>query len=244
MDYLHLYREHGCVLEIGGSDQWGNITAGVDLVHRAEGESVHALATPLLVDASGRKFGKSEGNAVWLSPDLTSPYAFYQYFLNVEDASVVSMLKALTDRTREQITELERQVQEEPFRREAQRTLAADVTTLVHGPEATAAVQRASEALFGRGELAELDLSTLTDATNELAGAEVALGTPVVEALVLSGLADSRSAARRVIGEGGASVNNVKISDVESVLSEDRFLHGRVAVLKRGRKNLAVARRG
>jgi tyrosyl-tRNA synthetase len=244
MDYLHLYREHGCVLQIGGSDQWGNITAGVDLVHRAEGESVHALATPLLVDASGRKFGKSEGNAVWLSPDLTSPYAFYQYFLNVEDASVVSMLKALTDRTREQITELERQVQEEPFRREAQRTLAADVTTLVHGPEATAAVQRASEALFGRGELAELDLSTLTDATNELAGAEVALGTPVVEALVLTGLADSRSAARRVIGEGGASVNNVKISDVESVLSEDRFLHGRVAVLKRGRKNLAVARRG
>jgi tyrosyl-tRNA synthetase len=244
MDYLYLFREHGCVLQIGGSDQWGNITAGVDLVHRADGAAVHALATPLLVDPSGRKFGKSEGNAVWLSADLTSPYAFYQYFLNVEDAVVVSMLKALTDRTVDEIAQLERQVQDEPFRRAAQRTLAADVTTLVHGPDATAAVQHASEALFGRGELTELDLPTLTDATNELAGAEVSPGTSVVEALVLTGLVDSRSAARRVIGEGGASVNNVKVSDVESVLSEDRFLHGQVAVLKRGRKNLAVARRG
>jgi tyrosyl-tRNA synthetase len=244
MDYLHLYREHGCVLQIGGSDQWGNITAGVDLVHRADGASVHALATPLLVDPSGRKFGKSEGNAVWLSADLTSPYAFYQYFLNVEDAVVVAMLKALSDRTRDEISELERQVRDEPFRRAAQRTLAADVTTLVHGPEATAAVQRASEALFGRGDLTDLDLPTLTDATNELAGAEVPPGTTVVEALVLTGLVDSRSAARRVIGEGGASVNNVKIGDIESVLSEDRFLHGRLAVLKRGRKHLAVARRG
>jgi tyrosyl-tRNA synthetase len=243
MDYLHLHREHGCVLQIGGSDQWGNITAGVDLVHRADGVSVHALATPLLVDPSGRKFGKSEGNAVWLSADLTSPYAFYQYFLNVEDTVVAAMLKALTDRTQDEIAQLERQVQAEPFRRAAQRTLAADVTTLVHGPDATAAVQRASEALFGRGELAGLDLPTLTDATNELAGAEVPPGTSVVEALVLTGLADSRSAARRVIGEGGASVNNVKVSDVEAVLSDDRFLHGQVAVLKRGRKHLAVARR-
>jgi tyrosyl-tRNA synthetase len=243
MDYLHLHREHGCVLQIGGSDQWGNITAGVDLVHRADGVSVHALATPLLVDPSGRKFGKSEGNAVWLSADLTSPYAFYQYFLNVEDTVVAAMLKALTDRTQDEIAQLERQVQAEPFRRAAQRTLAADVTTLVHGPDATAAVQRASEALFGRGELAGLDLPTLTDATNELAGAEVPPGTSVVEALVLTGLADSRSAARRVIGEGGASVNNVQVSDVEAVHSDDRFLHGQVAVLKRGRKHLAVARR-
>jgi tyrosyl-tRNA synthetase len=243
MDYLHLHREHGCVLQIGGSDQWGNITAGVDLVHRADGVSVHALATPLLVDPSGRKFGKSEGNAVWLSADLTSPYAFYQYFLNVEDTVVAAMLKALTDRTQDEIAQLERQVQAEPFRRAAQRTLAADVTTLVHGPDATAAVQRASEALFGRGELAGLDLPTLTDATNELAGAEVPPGTSVVEALVLTGLADSRCAARRVMGEGGASVNNVKVSDVEAVLSDDRFLHGQVAVLKRGRKHLAVARR-
>jgi tyrosyl-tRNA synthetase len=144
IDFLELYRSHGCTLQIGGSDQWGNITSGVDLVHRAEGVSVHALATPLLVDSTGRKFGKSEGNAVWLSADMTSPYAFYQYFLNVEDASVVAMLKALTDRTREEIADLEKQVAEEPFRRTAQRTLAADVTALVHGAEATAAVQGAT----------------------------------------------------------------------------------------------------
>ena len=170
LDYLELYRSRGCTLQIGGSDQWGNITAGVDLVHRVEGRSVHALATPLLVDSTGRKFGKSEGNAVWLSADMTSPYAFYQYFLNVEDASVVSMLKALSDRSREEILELERQVEQEPFRRAAQKTLAADVTTLVHGAAATAAVQAASEALFGKGDLSSLDPGTLVDATSELPG--------------------------------------------------------------------------
>ncbi|HKX66545.1 MAG TPA: tyrosine--tRNA ligase [Intrasporangium sp.] len=243
LDYLHLFRAHGCTLQIGGSDQWGNITAGVDLVHRAEGASVHALATPLLVDSSGRKFGKSEGNAVWLSADMTSPYAFYQYFLNVEDASVVAMLKALTDRSRAEIEELERQVKEEPFRRAAQRVLAADVTTLVHGRAATEAVQAASEALFGKGELAVLDAGTLVDATNELPGADVGVGTSFVDAMVASGLVESRKAARRAIGEGGASLNNVKVTDPELVLAADDFLHGRVAVLKRGRKSLAAARR-
>lgn len=243
LDYLHLFRAHGCTLQIGGSDQWGNITAGVDLVHRVEGASVHALSTPLLVDSSGRKFGKSEGNAVWLSADMTSPYAFYQYFLNVEDASVVAMLKALTDRSRAEIAELERQVKEEPFRRAAQRTLAADVTTLVHGEEATEAVQAASEALFGKGELDVLDVGTLVDATNELPGADVGVGTSFVDAMVAAGLVESRKAARRAIGEGGASLNNVKVTDPELVLVQDDFLHGRVAVLKRGRKSLAAARR-
>jgi tyrosyl-tRNA synthetase len=243
LDYLELYRTRDCILQIGGSDQWGNITAGVDLVHRVEGATVHALATPLLVDSEGRKFGKSEGNAVWLSADMTSPYAFYQYFLNVEDASVVTMLKALTNRTREEIADLEKQVADEPFRRTAQRTLAADVTTLVHGPEATRAVQAASEALFGKGELAELDERTLRDATAELAGAEVPPGASVVEALVATGLVESRNAARRVIAEGGVSVNNAKLTDVEAVLGEGDFLHGAVAVLKRGRKHLAAARR-
>jgi tyrosyl-tRNA synthetase len=244
LDYLELYRTRDCVLQIGGSDQWGNITAGVDLVHRVEGATVHALATPLLVDSEGRKFGKSEGNAVWLSADMTSPYAFYQYFLNVEDASVVTMLKALTNRTRDEIAALEKQVADEPFRRTAQRTLAADVTTLVHGPEATRAVQAASEALFGKGELAELDERTLRDATAELAGAEVPPGASVVEALVATGLVESRNAARRVIAEGGVSVNNAKLTDSEAVLGEGDFLHGAVAVLKRGRKHLAAARRG
>ena len=157
LDYLELYRAHGCTLQTGGSDQWGNITAGVDLVHRAEGASVHALTTPLITDASGVKYGKSEGNAIWMSADMTSPYAFYQYFLNVEDASVVRLLKFFSDRGHEEIAELERQVRDEPFRRAAQRTLAADVTTLVHGADATAAVQAASEALFGKGDLATLD---------------------------------------------------------------------------------------
>jgi len=243
LDYLELYRSRGCTLQIGGSDQWGNITAGVDLVHRVEGRSVHALATPLLVDSTGRKFGKSEGNAVWLSADMTSPYVFYQYFLNVEDASVVGMLKALSDRSREEIVELERQVAEEPFRRAAQKALAADVTTLVHGPAATASVQAASEALFGKGDLAGLDASTLSDATAELPGAAVSVGTSVVDALVAVGLVDSRNSARRAIGDGGASLNNVKLTDPEQVLGEGDFLHGTVAVIKRGRRNLAAARR-
>jgi tyrosyl-tRNA synthetase len=242
-DYLHLYREFGCTLQTGGSDQWGNLTAGVDLIHKAEGASVHLLTTPLLADAAGNKFGKSEGNAVWLSADMFSPYAFYQYFLNIEDASVIQMVKVFTDRTRDEVEELEKQVAEEPFRRTAQKTLAADITRLVHGVEETDAVQAASEALFGKGELTGLDARTLRDATAELPGADLEPGTPVVEALVAVGLVESRKAARRVIDEGGASVNNVKVTDAEAALGEDDFLHGSVAVLKRGRKSMAAARR-
>ena len=242
LDYLELYRVHGCTLQTGGSDQWGNITAGVDLVHKAEGATVHALVTPLITDAAGVKYGKSEGNAIWMSADMTSPYAFYQYFVNVEDASVVKLLKFFTDRSASEIAELERQVREEPFRRAAQRALAADVTTLVHGAAASAAVQAASEALFGNGDLEALDEGTLVDATEELPGATVAAGTSVVDALVAVGLVDSRNAARRAIGEGGASVNNTKVADPERVLGADDFLHGRVALLRRGRKSLAAAR--
>jgi tyrosyl-tRNA synthetase len=242
LDYLELYRVHGCTLQTGGSDQWGNITAGVDLIHKAEGATVHALVTPLITDAAGVKYGKSEGNAIWMSPDMTTPYAFYQYFVNVEDASVVKLLKFFTDRTADQIADLERQVREEPFRRAAQRTLAADVTTLVHGAEASAAVQAASEALFGNGDLKALDERTLVDATEELPGAAVTVGVSVVDALVAVGLVESRNAARRAIGEGGASVNNTKVADPERVLGADDFLHGRVALLRRGRKSLAAAR--
>lgn len=242
MDYLQLFRTYGCTLEIGGSDQWGNITAGVDLVHRVEGETVHALATPLLTDSTGRKFGKSEGNAVWLSADMTTPYAFYQYFLNTEDASVIALLKALTDLPREQIEELERQVAEEPFRRAAQRTLAEQVTTLVHGAGATEAVKAASEALFGKGDVQALDAGTLRDATSELPGAVVPPGSELVDALVAVGIADSRNGARRLVTEGGISVNNVKVVQVDAVLEERDYLHGEVALLKRGRKHLAAAR--
>jgi tyrosyl-tRNA synthetase len=243
LDYLELYRSRGCTLQTGGSDQWGNITAGVDLIHRAEGASVHALATPLLTDAAGTKFGKSEGNAVWLSADMTSPYAFFQYFLNVEDASVVRLLKVFTDRTPAQVEALQQSLREKPFLREAQKALAGDITTLVHGAEATAAVQAASEALFGRGDLATVDPGTLLAATGELPGAGVAVGASVVDALVAVGLVDSRNAARRVIAEGGASVNNAKITDADRVLADEDFLGGQVAVLRRGRRNLAAARR-
>ena len=242
MDYLQLFRDRGCTLEIGGSDQWGNITAGVDLVHRVEGKTVHALATPLLTDSTGRKFGKSEGNAVWLSADMTTPYAFYQYFLNTEDASVISLLKALTDLPRAEIEELERQVEEEPFRRAAQRTLAEQVTTLVHGQAATDAVKAASEALFGKGDVSALDANTLRDATSELPGAQVQPGAELVDALVAVGIADSRNAARRLVTEGGVSLNNVKVDSVTVVLEEKDYLHGQVALLKRGRKHLAAAR--
>jgi len=243
LDYLHLYREFGCTLQTGGIDQWGNLTAGVDLIHRVEHAAVHLLTTPLVTRADGTKFGKSEGNAVWLSAELTSPYAFYQYWINVEDALVIGYLKIFTDRSRAEIEALEASVAQTPFKREAQRTLAADVTTLVHGAPATADVQAASEALFGKGDPAALDARTLHDATVELPGAPVAPGDSLVDALVATGLVESRNAARRVISDGGASVNNVKVTDLEAVLAEGDFLHGQVALVRRGRKSLAAARR-
>jgi tyrosyl-tRNA synthetase len=240
LDYLQLFRDYECTLQTGGNDQWGNLTAGSDLIHRVEGESVHLLTTPLLTDSSGEKFGKSAGNAIWLSADMTSPYAFYQYWLNVEDASVVTLLKVFTDRSREQVAALEAEVAERPFAREAQRALAADVTTLVHGAAATEAVQRASAALFGREDLEGLDDATLRDALAELPTAKVEAGTSVADAFADAGLSPSRSAARRTIAEGGAYVNNVKVEDVDAVLAADQLLHGRFAVLRRGKKSLAA----
>jgi tyrosyl-tRNA synthetase len=242
LDYLQLYRDFGCTLQTGGNDQWGNLTAGSDLIHRVEGASVHLLTTPLLTDSSGEKFGKSAGNAIWLSPEMTSPYAFYQYWLNVEDASVLTLLKVFTDRSQEEIADLGQQVVEEPYRRAAQKALAADVTTLVHGAAATASVQAASAALFGKGDLRALDARTLADATAELPGGAVQVGMSVVEAFVAVGLVESRNAARRVIVEGGASVNGEKVTDVERVLGAADLLHGRVVVLRRGRKALAAGR--
>ena len=241
-DFLELFRTMGCTLQIGGSDQWGNLTAGVDLIHRVEGVSVHALTSPLLTDSTGTKFGKSEGNAVWLSADMTTPYAFYQYFLNIEDASVVQLIKVFTDLDQAEIAALEDQVAREPFRRTAQRTLAAEMTTLVHGPAATAAAQAASEALFGRGDLTALDPHTLADATAELPGAQLGTGSSVTDALVATGLVDSRNAARRAVGDGAVSLNGAKIHDAEHVLSEEDFLHGVAAVLRRGKKSLAAVR--
>ncbi|MFK5689816.1 tyrosine--tRNA ligase [Ornithinimicrobium sp. LYQ92] len=242
LDYLHLYREHGCTLQTGGADQWGNLTAGVDLVHRAEGASVHLLTTPLITDEAGQKYGKSEGNAVWLSPEMTSPYAFYQYWINVADGEVAKLLRVFTDRTPEQVSELETSARERPHLREGQRALAADVTTLVHGPEATAQVETASSVLFGKGDPTALEARTLRDATAELPGADVPPGSSVIEALVATGLAESKGAARRLVADGGISVNNAKVVDVEAELAPAAYLHGQVALLRRGRKSLAAAR--
>jgi tyrosyl-tRNA synthetase len=243
LDYLHLYRTYGCTLQTGGNDQWGNLTAGSDLINRAEHQSVHLMTTPLVTKADGTKFGKTEGGTVWLDREMMSPYAFYQFWINTEDASVIGYLKTFTDRTRDEIETLEMSLAKTPFKREAQRALAADVTTLVHGSDATTAVQAASEALFGKGDPAGLDARTLQDATAELPGGDVAPGDSVVDALVATGLVESRNAARRVIGDGGASVNNVKVTDPDAVLTEGDFLHGQVALVRRGRKSLAAARR-
>ncbi|WP_432501952.1 tyrosine--tRNA ligase [Kineococcus arenarius] len=244
-DYLQLHRRHGCSLQLGGSDQWGNITAGCELVRRVDGATVHALATPLLTKADGTKFGKTESGAVWLDPQLTSPYAFYQFWLNAEDSQVEGYLKAFSFRDREEITDLGRQAREAPKARAAQRALAHEVTALVHGEQVARAVQDASAALFGGSDLAGIDQATLAGALAELPTASPAsLDVPVVQLLAETGLAPSRSAARRTIAEGGAYVNNTKVTDVEATLAtataDAPLLHGRYAVLRRGRKSLAA----
>jgi tyrosyl-tRNA synthetase len=238
LDYLHLYREYGCRLQIGGSDQWGNITSGTDLIHRAEGVSVHALATPLITDSSGRKFGKSEGNAVWLDAELTSPYAFSQFWLNSDDADVVDRLKVFTFLPRAEIERLAGLVETEPHRREAQRALAREVTGLVHGTAAADAAFAAADALFGQGDLAALDAGTLRAAVAELPSATAGGGATVAQLLVEAGLTSSLSESRRAIDQGGVYLNNVRVEDPAATL-DGAFLAGGVAVLRRGKKTLA-----
>ncbi|WP_066943925.1 tyrosine--tRNA ligase [Microtetraspora fusca] len=238
-DYLELYRRHDCALQLGGSDQWGNITAGVDLIRRVEGAHVHGLTGKLITKADGTKFGKTAGGAIWLDPALTSPYAFYQYWLNADDRDVVRFLKVFTFRSQEEIAELEKAVAERPAARVAQRTLAEDVTTLVHGEAELARVVAASRALFGQGSLEELDARTLESALAEVPKATVpALGISYVDLLAESGLVDSKSAARRAVKEGGAYLNNVKITDEEYVPGQDDLLHGRFLVLRRGKRTI------
>jgi tyrosyl-tRNA synthetase len=242
MDFLELYRRYGCTLQTGGSDQWGNLTAGTELTRKAEGATVHALATPLITKADGTKFGKTESGTVWLDPTLTSPYSFYQFWLNQADADVVGYLKVFTFLSRDEIGELERAVAEEPFKREAQRVLAREVTVLVHGEQAADAVIQASQSLFGRGELAGLDEATLAGCAQELGGADVAAGVEVVDALVAAGVVESRSAARRAIAEGGAYVNNVKIEAEDATLGTDDALAGGYIVLRRGKKTVGLVK--
>ncbi|HEU4515062.1 MAG TPA: tyrosine--tRNA ligase [Nocardioidaceae bacterium] len=242
MDYLNLYRDFGVTLQTGGSDQWGNITAGVDLIRRVTGGHVNALATPLVTKADGTKFGKTESGTVWLDASMTSPYAFYQFWLNSDDRDVVDLLRYYTFRTREEIAELEEQTREKPFMRAAQRALADDVTTLVHGAEETERIKAASAALFGGGELTELSVETLGAALREAGSVQVKSGEGMpsfVDLLVETGLVASKGAARRTISEGGAYLNNRRVADPELVPTSDDLIGGAWMVLRRGKKHLA-----
>jgi tyrosyl-tRNA synthetase len=270
LDYLELYRRQDCTLQVGGSDQWGNLVAGVDLIRRAEGGSVHALATPLITKPDGTKYGKTEGGAIWISPDLMSPYAFYQFWLNVGDAEVPGLLKVFTFRSREEIEDLERQTAERPQARVGQRTLAEDVTTLVHGADACQRVIAASRALFGQGDLREIDIRTLADACTEVPHTEIFLraepadpgdgrgnaggeggdsgdsdssqpGMPTVaDLMALTGIVPSKSAARRAIAEGGASLNNRKITSEDAAPERSDLLHDRYLIVRRGKRTVGA----
>ncbi|WP_284796578.1 tyrosine--tRNA ligase [Corynebacterium rhinophilum] len=242
-DFAHLHNEYDCVLQIGGGDQWGNIVSGVDLNRRVNGVKVHGLTVPLVTDAEGNKFGKSTGGGkLWLDPELTSPYSWYQYFINAGDAVVIDYLRWFTFLNQEEIAELERKVEQEPHKREAQRVLAREMTTLVHGAQATEAVELASQALFGRAELQDLDESTLSSALQETEVVEVSRQATILDLLVESGLEKSKGAARRTVGEGGAYVNNQRIEDIEWSPSSQDLLHGSWLVLRKGKKRFAGAR--
>jgi tyrosyl-tRNA synthetase len=246
LDFLELYRQYGCTLQTGGSDQWGNLTSGTDLIQHAEHASVHLIATPLVTKADGTKYGKTEGGGtVWLGAELMSPYAFFQFWLNVEDASVGQMLRIFTFRSRGDIEALEESARSHPQLREGQRALAREVTSLVHGAIAAARAEQASQALFGSGELAALDDATLRDATAELPSAVVRRveGDPlpsVLDLLTETGLSPSRSAARRAVAEGGAYVNNQRVTDEGHIPTDGDLLAGRWLLLRRGKRHLAA----
>ncbi|KQP62361.1 tyrosine--tRNA ligase [Nocardioides sp. Leaf285] len=240
MDYLALFRDHGVTLQFGGSDQWGNLTGGVELVRRADGASVHAFATPLITKTDGTKYGKTEGGALWLDPGMTSPYAFFQFWLNVEDEKVGELLRIFTFLPRAEIEALEAQHAEKPFLRVGQKALAEHVTTLVHGAEETARIQAASAALFGGGDMSGLSADTLGAALREAGSVQVDRGDGlpgVLDLLVGAGLAKSRGEARRTVSEGGAYVNNVRITDPDHVPSSEDLVGGTWLVLRKGKKS-------
>ncbi|WP_436773655.1 tyrosine--tRNA ligase [Yinghuangia sp. YIM S09857] len=247
-DFLELYRRHGCTMQIGGSDQWGNITAGLDLIRRVTANqphgSAHGLTANLLTKADGTKFGKTEGGAVWLDPELTTPYAFYQFWLNSDDRDVSRYLRTFSFRSHEEIEELELAAAERPAARAAQRALAEELTTMVHGADQCAAAVEASKALFGQGDLKALDAATVAAAVAELPSAQVAELPSVVDGLVATELAASKSAARRTIKEGGAYVNNVKVTSEDAMLTASDLLHGRWALLRRGKRNVGAVEVG
>jgi tyrosyl-tRNA synthetase len=244
-DYLQLFRRHGCRLQVGGSDQWGNIVGGVELIRRVESGTAHALTAPLVTDAEGRKFGKSTGGGnLWLDPEMTSPYSWYQYFVNAGDGDALKYLRMFTFLPREEMDELTRETEERPHLRAAQRRLAQEFTDLVHGEDQTRRVIAASEALFGRGELRELDEATLDAAMAQAPTGDVRLADKpsIVDLLVAAGLAPSKGAARRTVNEGGAYVNNTKVGGEEWTPAVADLLHGRWLVLRRGKRNTAGVR--
>lgn len=242
MDYLELHRRHDCRLQTGGSDQWGNLTAGVELIRRVEGASVHALATPLVTKADGTKYGKTESGTVWLDPAMTTPYAFHQFWMQAEDAKVAEYLRTFSFRSPAEIDALIAEHEQRPQARLAQRALAADVTTQVHGEAELIAAEQAAQALFGRAELSTLPENTLVAALAEAPRATLPTGElmpSVVDALVATGLAASRGAARRTVDEGGAYVNNQRITGPDEPLPTDMLLHGRWMVLRKGKRSVA-----
>ena len=245
MDFLELNRRHGVTLQFGGSDQWGNLTGGVELLRRADGVRAHAFATPLITKADGTKYGKTEGGALWLDPDMLSPYAFHQFWLNAEDEKVGELLRIFTFLPREEIERVEAEHAEKPFLRLAQRTLADEVTTLVHGRAQTEQATAAAAALFGGGDLRALDAATLAAALAEAGTTDVPAGEgphAVVDLLVASGLCSSRSEARRAVTEGGAYLNNERVPGVDTVVTDGDLLAGSLLVLRRGKKRFAGVR--
>jgi tyrosyl-tRNA synthetase len=239
MDFLELYRQHGVTLQFGGSDQWGNLTGGVELIRRAAAGRAHAFATPLVTKSDGTKYGKTEGGALWLDPAMMSPYAFHQFWLNVEDEKVGELLRIFTFLPRGEIEDLEAQTAEKPFLRAGQKALADEVTTLVHGEAETAHAKAAAAALFGTGDLRELNADTLASALREAGSTKAAAGTPYVDLLVETGLVKSKGEARRTITEGGAYLNNQRVTDPDLVPGEADLVANGWLVLRRGKKNLA-----
>jgi tyrosyl-tRNA synthetase len=243
MDYLELYRRYGCTLQLGGSDQWGNLVAGVDLIRRAESASVHALAIPLITKADGTKYGKTEGGAIWISADLMPPYAFYQFWLNVADVEVPGLLRVFSFKSRDEIEQLVLQSAERPAARIGQRALPEEVTTLVHGPEETRRAIAASQALFGQGSLTDLDERTLAAVAAEVRAAEIPGDgglPPVANLMAAAGVAPTVSAARRAIAEGGAYLNNQKVTDQKAVPGPEDLLHSRYLILRRGKRTVGA----
>lgn len=243
LDYLELYRAHNCILQLGGSDQWGNIVAGLDLIRKVEGGSGHALTIPLMVKADGSKFGKTAAGAIWLDPQMTSPYAFFQFWINSDDADVEKFLKTFSFKSREELEKLIATHNENPGKREAHRELARELTTLVHGAKASTNAEAAAAALFGQGDLSELDQETLASALSQLPRTEIRANETFptwVDLISATGVVKSKSDARRVVKDGGAYLNNMKIPGEDFAPTSSDLIHGKYLILRKGKRDLAA----